>query len=849
VDDSRINIWKMDQNKDSESSFGTLTFVYFALIHMLLLLFAYISYQFGKSKYFGKAEQEAVLTKDKSDAKSTGINTVNKQLDVLNHAVCWLYLQKESTVKLLSDCWKANVEKEIARQDKNLYIGIKFKDGKEFPFKLIDIEYCSETSTELVVKFVLSSSILHLTSNVNNKEILLQIPNLILEGGGCLRTVGEQVSIILKLKGGNECNNIKLVDVSKTSEKIDLESLEDVLIKSLLKTTTLTVTEQKTEVLQIIHTPTVLTPKKYSESPTKETSSNQHVKSASSIQPADEFIISLLESKPIFDFEEQSEEAAKQILVVSSSEVNAQPFDNIYEDSILSKTVDKTANEKDVSYNVNAIPSINIILDEETGSNANICTTKPNKELTRLVDTTSEQDINMNTSEITSESSGEVISETASESNSETTSETTSEISIVNTGKIADISEICESIEVVVIDEAKEIDQAKDNISTSSISSTDLSFVDSETDNPRESPYSTDDAREPLALTDDTRGSLYSTDDARESTALTDDTRESPALTDDTRESPALIDDTRESPALTDDTRESPALTPDVTEEREFDNPKELENDCNINETTKEVDTIEVVETPNNIEQEAVISISVIDADSLENISNHTTTSNSTVHQTSTEDDDGGSIERSKDKESNPLLAKIYNNNNSNLKLVKHLDLCLQEEPPQKPPLSKGGWFRHSFHHLPKDSAKGSSSPEKLRNHSLRQTVSNVSLSAPLVYIPNKNSALIIESEDEDGKLKYHHIPPLQASKGTFKQKGQKIHVYNDHLFTAVHFVNNLPKCGVCSHSLKGIGKQGYVCRDCGLITHKNCHYNVDHMCAKSSLPSLDIEYIGATDV
>merc|ERR1719309_398926 len=85
----------------------------------------------------------------------------------------------------------------------------------------------------------------------------------------------------------------------------------------------------------------------------------------------------------------------------------------------------------------------------------------------------------------------------------------------------------------------------------------------------------------------------------------------------------------------------------------------------------------------------------------------------------------------------------------------------------------------------------------------------------------------------------------LVAKKGRFKKKGTKLHVYMDHIFVAQHMKLG-SSCVVCKRGIPlRMGKQGYVCRDCGIITHKPCHIKVESHCIQSSLPTMELEYYG----
>ena len=48
--------------------------------------------------------------------------------------------------------------------------------------------------------------------------------------------------------------------------------------------------------------------------------------------------------------------------------------------------------------------------------------------------------------------------------------------------------------------------------------------------------------------------------------------------------------------------------------------------------------------------------------------------------------------------------------------------------------------------------------------------------------------------------------------------------------------------CGACEESIPmRLGKQAYVCRDCGLVCHKPCHVRVGEHCAQTSLPTMEL--------
>jgi len=105
-----------------------------------------------------------------------------------------------------------------------------------------------------------------------------------------------------------------------------------------------------------------------------------------------------------------------------------------------------------------------------------------------------------------------------------------------------------------------------------------------------------------------------------------------------------------------------------------------------------------------------------------------------------------------------------------------------------------------------------------------------------------EESSLVLEVAETD-KHHYYLVPIQVARTGKFKKKGTKLHIFLDHIFVAQHLKFG-SICSVCHHRISmRPGKQGYVCRDCGLVTHKPCHIQVESHCEQTTLPSLDLEY------
>ncbi|XP_074633049.1 uncharacterized protein LOC141891908 isoform X4 [Acropora palmata] len=157
-------------------------------------------------------------------------------------------------------------------------------------------------------------------------------------------------------------------------------------------------------------------------------------------------------------------------------------------------------------------------------------------------------------------------------------------------------------------------------------------------------------------------------------------------------------------------------------------------------------------------------------------------------------------------------------------------------EDSEEGALSRNNPVRHSYHggDLPVPDASN-----------LHKSTSQSSL---LSYSPNPRSTLVIETITK-GEKKYSHIPPLMAKRGAY-ERGNKLHIYNNHIFTAVHFTGSLPQCAVCGKPLKGlVGKQGYQCRGCKMVTHRACHSETTEMCSSDAVKHMSIEYVGDTDV
>eukprot|EP00096_Caligus_rogercresseyi_P007642 TRINITY_DN255_c0_g1_i13.p1 TRINITY_DN255_c0_g1~~TRINITY_DN255_c0_g1_i13.p1 ORF type:complete len:896 (-),score=125.37 TRINITY_DN255_c0_g1_i13:572-3259(-) len=102
-------------------------------------------------------------------------------------------------------------------------------------------------------------------------------------------------------------------------------------------------------------------------------------------------------------------------------------------------------------------------------------------------------------------------------------------------------------------------------------------------------------------------------------------------------------------------------------------------------------------------------------------------------------------------------------------------------------------------------------------------------------------SLLVFETQ-ELGYTRHYLIPQYKRGRTRLgKKQGSKLHVFNNHLFIAKH-IKRGTHCSVCrKRIILRLGKQGYVCRDCGKICHKQCHEKVEDICMKSTFPSMEL--------
>ncbi|XP_044778491.1 uncharacterized protein LOC6735220 isoform X14 [Drosophila simulans] len=119
-------------------------------------------------------------------------------------------------------------------------------------------------------------------------------------------------------------------------------------------------------------------------------------------------------------------------------------------------------------------------------------------------------------------------------------------------------------------------------------------------------------------------------------------------------------------------------------------------------------------------------------------------------------------------------------------------------------------------------------------------TLNGFSSASNKTYV-HEASTLVLETI-ENG-IKRHFIVPLAiAQRPRWRRKGTKLHIYNDHTFIAKHLSGSGLQCSICMKSIpRRPGKQGYECRDCQLICHKQCHIRAPQACPNPTVLSMEL--------
>ncbi|XP_075169242.1 uncharacterized protein LOC142241343 isoform X24 [Haematobia irritans] len=147
---------------------------------------------------------------------------------------------------------------------------------------------------------------------------------------------------------------------------------------------------------------------------------------------------------------------------------------------------------------------------------------------------------------------------------------------------------------------------------------------------------------------------------------------------------------------------------------------------------------------------------------------------------------------------------------------------------------------------LSKSNSLGRSGMSPTLDHSRRSSISESSAisgfsSASTKTYVHEASTLVLETI-ENG-IKRHFIVPLNiAQRPRWRRKGTKLHIYNDHTFIAKHLSGSGLQCSICMKSIpRRPGKQGYECRDCQLICHKQCHIRAPQACPNPTVLSMEL--------
>ncbi|XP_023168635.2 uncharacterized protein LOC111597922 isoform X1 [Drosophila hydei] len=124
--------------------------------------------------------------------------------------------------------------------------------------------------------------------------------------------------------------------------------------------------------------------------------------------------------------------------------------------------------------------------------------------------------------------------------------------------------------------------------------------------------------------------------------------------------------------------------------------------------------------------------------------------------------------------------------------------------------------------------------------------ISGFSSASNKTYV-HEASTLVLETV-ENG-VKRHFIVPLAiAQRPRWRRKGTKLHIYNDHTFIAKHLSGGGLQCSICMKSIpRRPGKQGYECRDCQLICHKQCHVRAPQACPNPTVLSMELTKLNLT--
>ncbi|XP_060652999.1 uncharacterized protein LOC132789184 isoform X16 [Drosophila nasuta] len=139
-----------------------------------------------------------------------------------------------------------------------------------------------------------------------------------------------------------------------------------------------------------------------------------------------------------------------------------------------------------------------------------------------------------------------------------------------------------------------------------------------------------------------------------------------------------------------------------------------------------------------------------------------------------------------------------------------------------------------------------------MTDHSRRSSISESSAISGFSSASNKTyvheaSTLVLETV-ENGVKRHFVVPLAIAQRPRWRRKGTKLHIYNDHTFIAKHLSGSGLQCSICMKSIpRRPGKQGYECRDCQLICHKQCHVRAPQACPNPTVLSMELTKLNST--
>ncbi|XP_060653003.1 uncharacterized protein LOC132789184 isoform X20 [Drosophila nasuta] len=140
----------------------------------------------------------------------------------------------------------------------------------------------------------------------------------------------------------------------------------------------------------------------------------------------------------------------------------------------------------------------------------------------------------------------------------------------------------------------------------------------------------------------------------------------------------------------------------------------------------------------------------------------------------------------------------------------------------------------------------GAELDDRGRSKKQSSAISGFSSASNKTYV-HEASTLVLETV-ENGVKRHFVVPLAIAQRPRWRRKGTKLHIYNDHTFIAKHLSGSGLQCSICMKSIpRRPGKQGYECRDCQLICHKQCHVRAPQACPNPTVLSMELTKLNST--